>query len=78
MRLYAERPVGARAASDRLREMVRTAAADGRLHELLPFTGQSAGLVHNAPAAVVIDRIQAEAAPALRSAPTAGRPTRGC
>jgi nitronate monooxygenase/enoyl-[acyl-carrier protein] reductase II len=60
---------GARSASDQLREVVRTAAADGRLHELLPFTGQSAGLVHDiAPAAVVIDRILAEAAAALRSA----------
>src|SRR5262245_57541908 len=47
-------PAGARSASDGLRAEIRTAASDGRLHELLPFTGQSAGLVHDvAPAAVV-------------------------
>ena len=31
----------------RLRDEVMAAARDGRLHELIPFTGQSAGLVHD-------------------------------
>ena len=59
---------GARQATDELRAEVRGAAADGRLHELLPFTGQSAALVHDiAPAAVIIDRILAEATAALET-----------
>jgi enoyl-[acyl-carrier protein] reductase II len=62
-------PAGARSASDQLRVDVRAAAAEDRLHELLPFTGQSAGLVHDiVPAAVVINRILAEAEAALRGA----------
>jgi enoyl-[acyl-carrier protein] reductase II len=49
------------------------AILDGRGHEYLPFTGQSAGLIHDiAPAAVILDRLIAEADTALRTA-TAGR-----
>jgi nitronate monooxygenase/enoyl-[acyl-carrier protein] reductase II len=60
---------GAAAAAEGLRVAVREAAAQGRLHELLPFTGQSAALVHDiAPAAEVIARIVAEADAALRRA----------
>ena len=62
-------PAGARAAADRLRAEVRTAAGEGRLDELLPFTGQSAALVHDiAPAGELIARITAEAEDALRRA----------
>jgi enoyl-[acyl-carrier protein] reductase II len=60
-------PAGAAAASEELRAQVRQAAADGRLHELLPFTGQSAALIHDIePAATVIARMVAEADDALR------------
>jgi nitronate monooxygenase/enoyl-[acyl-carrier protein] reductase II len=62
-------PAGAQAAADRLRAEVRAAAAENRLEELLPFTGQSAALVHDvAPAAELITRIVAEAEEALRAA----------
>jgi len=62
-------PTGARAAADQLRTEVRTAADEGRLHELLPFTGQSAALVHDiAPAATLIARVITEAEAALRRA----------
>jgi enoyl-[acyl-carrier protein] reductase II len=58
---------GAQAAADELRTTVRTAAEDGRLHELLPFTGQSAALVHDiAPAGTLIARIITEAEAALQ------------
>ena len=60
---------GAHAAADRLRAEVRAAAAEGSLDELLPFTGQSAALIHDiAPAGGLIARIVAEAEDALRSA----------
>jgi nitronate monooxygenase/enoyl-[acyl-carrier protein] reductase II len=62
-------PAGAHAAADRLRNQVRTAAGEDRLDQLLPFTGQSAALVHNvAPAKALITRILAEAEDALRGA----------
>jgi nitronate monooxygenase/enoyl-[acyl-carrier protein] reductase II len=60
---------GARQATDELRAQVRSAAADGRLHELLPFTGQSAALIHDVvPAAEAVDRIMTGAVAALRAA----------
>jgi enoyl-[acyl-carrier protein] reductase II len=40
------RPGDVPAAAERLRDEVMSAATSGRLHELLPFTGQTAGLVH--------------------------------
>ena len=62
-------PAGARAAADQLRGEVRTAAAEDRLHELLPFTGQSVALIHDiAPADVLIGRIMTQAEEALRGA----------
>jgi enoyl-[acyl-carrier protein] reductase II len=60
---------GAAAASDQLRADVRQAAVLGRLHELLPFTGQSAALIHDvSPVAEVIARIMADAEQALQRA----------
>jgi nitronate monooxygenase/enoyl-[acyl-carrier protein] reductase II len=68
-------PAGARTAADRLRAEIRAAATEGRLDELLPFTGQSAALVHDvAPAAALINRIVAEAEGALRAASDRVRP----
>jgi nitronate monooxygenase/enoyl-[acyl-carrier protein] reductase II len=46
-----------------------------RGHDLLPFTGQSAGLVHDvAPAAEIVERLVAETQAALESARSAVRP----
>ena len=60
---------GARSATGQLRDQVRTAAADGRLDELIPFTGQSAALIHDiAPAAELVARIITQAETALREA----------
>ena len=62
-------PAAAARDSDRLRQELREAAAQGRLHELLPFTGQSAALVHHiAPAGEIIRRIVDDAEQALRAA----------
>jgi enoyl-[acyl-carrier protein] reductase II len=59
-------PAAARSAADRLRAEIRAAAGEGRLEQLLPFTGQSAALVHYvAPAAALITRIVTEAEDAL-------------
>ena len=60
---------GARAEADRLRADVRTAAAEDRLEELLPFTGQSAALVNDVSSAgALVRRLAADAADALHSA----------
>jgi len=51
------------------------AILDGRGHEYMPFTGQSAGLIHGIePAAVILDRLIAEADAALRTATAARVP----
>jgi enoyl-[acyl-carrier protein] reductase II len=64
-------PSGAHADADRLRDEVRTAAMEDRLAELLPFTGQSAGLIHDvSPAGALVHQLAADAAEALQ---TAGR-----
>ena len=66
-------PAGAHAATDRLRTEVRTAAAEGRLHELLPFTGQSVALIHDiASAKVLIGRIMTQAETCCEAALAAG------
>jgi enoyl-[acyl-carrier protein] reductase II len=50
--------------------MIITAIREGRGHELVPFAGQSAGLIHDIllPAAGVVDRIVKEAREALQVA----------
>jgi enoyl-[acyl-carrier protein] reductase II len=41
---------------------------ENRGHELLPFTGQSAGLIHDIPSAAdLVPRLMAEARAALRA-----------
>jgi nitronate monooxygenase/enoyl-[acyl-carrier protein] reductase II len=68
-------PAGARSDADRIRAEIRAAAGDGRLEELLPFTGQSAALVHDVvPAATLISRLVTEAEEALRDAAKRVRP----
>ena len=62
-------PAEAARHAERLREELRVAAVQGRLHELLPFTGQSAALVHDiAPASELVHRIVGDAEQALRAA----------
>jgi enoyl-[acyl-carrier protein] reductase II len=53
----------------RLREDVDTAVRENRMHERVPFTGQTTGLIHDVlPAAEILSRIVAEAEKALRRA----------
>jgi hypothetical protein len=50
------------------RQLVQ-AILDGRGHEYLPFTGQSAGLIRDiVPAAVILERLLTDADAALRTA----------
>jgi enoyl-[acyl-carrier protein] reductase II len=52
--------------SDRLRAQVVTALREGRAHELVPFSGQTAGMIRDVlPAAEIIRRLIAEAEQAL-------------
>jgi nitronate monooxygenase/enoyl-[acyl-carrier protein] reductase II len=56
----------ARREADRLRGEVLAAVQQGRIHELLPFAGESAGLVHDiVPAGEIVQRLVAEAQHAL-------------
>ena len=52
-----------------------TAVREGRGHEFLPFTGQSAGLVHEVlPAGQLMERLVTDAVEALsRATATLGR-----
>jgi enoyl-[acyl-carrier protein] reductase II len=59
----------ARREAERLRDEVLSAIRGRTTHELLPFTGQTAGMVHNIlPAAEIVDRMVAEAEQALKRA----------
>jgi nitronate monooxygenase/enoyl-[acyl-carrier protein] reductase II len=63
---WLERPDEAGREAERLRTEIMTALRDGRVHELVPFTGQTAGLVHDIrPAAEIVQSIIAEAREAL-------------
>ncbi|WP_282695924.1 nitronate monooxygenase [Streptomyces sp. CC208A] len=62
------RPEAAAAQAEALRTEVMTSMRDGTAHELIPLTGQSAGLVHDiAPAAEIVHRLITEAEAALRA-----------
>ena len=66
---WQERRDEARRQADRLRGEVLAAAQQGRLHELMPIAGQSAGLIHDIlPAGEIVRRIVAEAQAALERA----------
>ena len=61
----------ARREADRLRGEVLAALQQGRIHELLPFAGESAGLVHDiVPAGEIVQRLVAEARHALERSQT--------
>jgi enoyl-[acyl-carrier protein] reductase II len=63
------RPEEASRQSDRLRAELMSAIKERRPHELLPFTGQTAGMVHDVlPAAEIVRMMVAEAEQALERA----------
>jgi enoyl-[acyl-carrier protein] reductase II len=65
------KPEQAAASAERLREELGTAIAERRPHELIPFSGQTVGLIDEVlPAGEIVRRIVAEAEEVLRSAPT--------
>ena len=62
------RPADVAAHARELSGQLLDAVRSGRAHELVPFTGQSAGLVHEVlPAAEILRRLVDEAEAALRS-----------
>ena len=64
-----ERPDDARREAERLRGEIMSALRQGRVYELVPFTGQTAGLIHDiAPAGEIVRRIVAEAGDVLSHA----------
>jgi enoyl-[acyl-carrier protein] reductase II len=63
------RPEEARRQAERLRAELMSAIKERRPHELLPFTGQTAGLVHDIlPAAEIVRQMAAQAEQALQRA----------
>ena len=65
------KPESARSAAERLQSELAGAIAAGRAHELVPFTGQTAGLIDEVlPVAEIMRRIVSEAEEALRRAST--------
>jgi nitronate monooxygenase/enoyl-[acyl-carrier protein] reductase II len=63
------RPEEASRQSERLRAELMSAIKERRPHELLPFTGQTAGMVHDVlPAAEIVRMMVAEAEQALERA----------
>lgn len=66
----------ARKEAERLRDEVRSAIRERTTHELLPFTGQTAGMVRDVlPAAEIVGRMAAEAEQALKRASELGGPS---
>jgi enoyl-[acyl-carrier protein] reductase II len=63
---WESRPEDAAADAERLQGEIMGAVRGGRAHEVLPFTGQSAGLIHDVrPAAEIVHSLVAEAERAL-------------
>ncbi|MDQ5851839.1 MAG: nitronate monooxygenase, partial [Chloroflexota bacterium] len=63
---WQQHPDDAREQAERLRGEIMTTVHERRPHELLPFTGQSAGLIHDIlPAGEIVRRLVAEAEQAL-------------
>jgi enoyl-[acyl-carrier protein] reductase II len=60
----------AREEGEQLREQIGTAMAEGRMYEVVPFAGQSAGAIEEIlPAAEIVRRLVADAKQALSGAP---------
>jgi enoyl-[acyl-carrier protein] reductase II len=70
------RTEAAREEAERLRDEVLSAIRGRTTHELLPFTGQTAGMVRDVlPAAEIVGRMAAEAEQALKRASELGGPS---
>jgi enoyl-[acyl-carrier protein] reductase II len=64
---WESRPADAAAEAERLRDEIMEAIREGRAHELVPFTGQTAGLVRDVqPAAAIVRELAAGAEQALQ------------
>ncbi|MGH2615908.1 MAG: NAD(P)H-dependent flavin oxidoreductase [Thermomicrobiales bacterium] len=65
---WRDRPDDAKREAERLRGEIMQALREGRAHELVPFSGQTAGLVREIlPAAEIVNRIVRDAEQALRA-----------
>jgi enoyl-[acyl-carrier protein] reductase II len=63
---WQERPDEARRQAEKLRGEIMDAVREGRVHEIAPFAGQTAGMVHDIlPAAEIVRRLVAKAEIAL-------------
>jgi enoyl-[acyl-carrier protein] reductase II len=66
---WRSRPSEAAEAAERLRGEIVTALREGRSHELVPFTGQTAGMIRDVrPAGTIVREIAIEAQSALERA----------
>jgi enoyl-[acyl-carrier protein] reductase II len=66
---WQRRPEAARREAERLRDEVMSVVRERRVHELVPFTGQTAGMIHAVlPASEIIRGMVSEAEEALRGA----------
>jgi nitronate monooxygenase/enoyl-[acyl-carrier protein] reductase II len=72
VREWESRPAEAASEADRLRSEVMGAVREGRAHELVPFSGQTAGLIRDVrPAREIVRELVAGAETALRAASSA-------
>jgi enoyl-[acyl-carrier protein] reductase II len=68
---WLQRPEEARREAERLRAEIMSVAQRHRPHELVPFTGQTAGLIHEMlPAAEIVRTMITDAEQALERAST--------
>jgi enoyl-[acyl-carrier protein] reductase II len=75
---WSGRTESARREAGRLRDEIRSAIQGRTTHELLPFTGQTAGMVHDIlPAREIVERMVAEAELALTRADEFRNPSGG-
>jgi enoyl-[acyl-carrier protein] reductase II len=66
---WRQSPERAAEEADELRNEVLTAAREGRMHEYVPLTGQTAGMIHEIlPAAEIVRSVAADAVTALERA----------
>jgi enoyl-[acyl-carrier protein] reductase II len=66
---WQRRPEEARREAERLRSELMSMVRERRPHELVPFTGQTAGMIHDVlPAGEIVRRMLSEAEEALREA----------